>query len=241
VTDTDMAQDDLATVGALVRTDYQSDVPRPSLSQVAARLEDSFALDDLWRSTVGLPEGDSKEKALVRLATVLEEQGVRYAIIGGVAVQVWTEETRTTRDIDVALAHTDDLPRVALAGAGFELDGRFEHSENWRAPGTEARRHRTAVQFSVDELTPGTVERAEVFDVLHGPRLRVASLPDLLRSKLEAAVGSRRRPSKRTSDLSDIQRLVEEHPDLARQVPDLATLIARVQALIAEDTRLLGR
>jgi hypothetical protein len=60
-------------------------------------------------------------------------------------------------------------------------------------------------------------------------------------SKLEAALGSRRRPSKRTSDLSDIQRLVEEHPDLARQVPDLATLIARVQALIAEDTRLLGR
>jgi hypothetical protein len=216
-------------------------VPRPSPSQIVDRLEDSFALDALWRSTVGLPPGDSKERALVRLATLFEQRNVRYAIIGGVAMQVWTEEPRTTLDIDVALARYDDLPRRDLGGAGFEYEGTFEHSENWRGPGPEPRRRRTAIQFSVDALTPGTVERADVFDVLQGPRLRVASLPDLLRSKLEAALGPRRRPSKRASDLADVLRLVEEHPDLAAGVPDVGELLRRVRRLVADDPGTLDR
>src|SRR5688572_21937470 len=110
-------------------------MPRPSSAQVATRLEDSFALDDMWRSTVGLPEGDSKERALVQLAKLLEEHGAPYAIIGNIAVQVWTEEPSTTRYIEVALAKYDDLPREPLLAAGFQHEGTFKHSDNWRAPG----------------------------------------------------------------------------------------------------------
>jgi Nucleotidyl transferase AbiEii toxin, Type IV TA system len=192
---------------------------------------------------VGLPEGDSKERALVQLAELFEKHNVPYAIIGGVAIQIWTEEPRTTRDIDVALASYDDLPREALIGAGFKHEGAFEHSDNWRAPGPGSRRQRTVVQFSVDKLTPETVARAEVYDVLGGPRLLVASLPDLLRLKLEAALEPRHRQSKRTSDLADVQRLVEEHPDLAGGVPDLRVMLvlARVRVLMDEDARKRGK
>src|SRR5882757_6000203 len=121
-------------------------MPRPSPAQVAERLESGYALDDMWRTTVGLPEGDSKERALVELVGLLERHTVPYAIIGGIAVQVWTEEPRTTRDIDVALASYDDLPGAALVIAGFTHDRKVEHSDNWRAPGTEPRKQRTAVQ-----------------------------------------------------------------------------------------------
>jgi hypothetical protein len=194
----------------------------------------------MWRTTMGLPEGDSKERALVDLVGLLDKHGVPYAIIGGIAVQVWTEEARTTRDIDVALASYDDLPRVALVAAGFKHERTFEHSDNWRAPGTEPRKQRTAVQFTVDKLTPRTVQRAEVYQIGVGLALRVASLPDLLALKLEAALEPRRRGSKRASDYSDIKRLIEEHAELAGEVPDLPDLLARVRTLMAEDDRKLG-
>ena len=158
----------------------------PTVAQVQARLRDSFALDEQWGLTMGLPDGDTKEAALRQLAGMLEKERVRYAVIGGIAVQLYTEEPRTTRDIDVALASYQDLPRIALELAGFEHEGRFDHSDNWRAPGSAPRKQRTAIQFRADRLTPGSVERAQTFELL-GMRLRVAKLPDLVLLKLEAA------------------------------------------------------
>ena len=67
-------------------------MPRPSPHQIATRLKDGFALDDMWRTTMGLPEGDTKEKVLTQIAAILQKHAVPYAIIGGVAVQVWTDE-----------------------------------------------------------------------------------------------------------------------------------------------------
>jgi hypothetical protein len=36
----------------------------PTAAQVQARLRDSFALDQLWGLTMGLPDGDAKETTL---------------------------------------------------------------------------------------------------------------------------------------------------------------------------------
>ena len=199
----------------------------PTTAQIRARLKDSFALDRMWGITMGLPGGDTKEDALRALCLLLDEEGVAYAIIGGIAVQIYTEEPRTTRDIDLALGTYDDIPRERLIAAGFKHEGRFAHSDNWRAPGPQPRKQRTAVQFSVDTLTLGTVHRARSFKVL-GMRLKVAALPDLLLLKLEAAEEPRRRPSKRQSDLADITRLIEEHPELLGQVAEASERITRV-------------
>ncbi len=180
---------------------------------------------------MGLPDGDTKEATLRQLADLLEKERVHYALIGGVAVQLYTEEPRTTRDIDLALASYDNLPTGALEAAGFEHEGRFEHSDNWRAPGLAPRKQRTAVQFTADLLTPGSVRRARTFEV-SGMRLRVVNLPDLVMHKLEAAEDATRRPSKRRSDAADVSRLLEEHPELEREVPGVRDHLARVDDMI---------
>jgi predicted nucleotidyltransferase len=203
----------------------------PTATQVQERLQDSFALDQLWGLTMGLPDGDTKEAALRQLADLLEKERVHYAVIGGIAVQLYTEEPRTTRDIDLALASYSDIPTSALERAGFEHEGRFDHSDNWRAPGPAPRKQRTAIQFTADTLTPGSVERAQTFE-FSGMRLRVVNLHDLILLKLDAAEDSHRRPSKRRSDAADVSRLLEEHPELEREVPGIREHLARVDDLM---------
>jgi hypothetical protein len=201
-------------------------MPVPSTSQLRGRLATSFTLDRLWRETMGLPEGDTKERALRRLTQALSKARTPYALIGGVAVQIYTREPRTTADLDIALASYDDIPRTALTAAGFKHEKRFAHSDNWRAPGTEPRKQRTAIQFTVDTLTPGTVERAETFRVRR-MRVRVAALEDLVLLKLEAAEEPQRRPSRRLSDLRDVLALLEEHPELDARIPDARQRVAQ--------------
>jgi len=167
---------------------------------------------------MGLPEGDSKEGPLRLVAELLEREGVPYALIGGVAVQLHTAEPRSTLDIDLAVPAYADIPRDALLAAGFDHMGRHEHSDNWRAPGSAPLNQRTAVQFSAeDEGIAEAVEHASVVDLAGGVRLRVASVADLIVLKLAAAGATARRPSKREHDLADVLALLEEHPELASE------------------------
>jgi predicted nucleotidyltransferase len=204
-------------------------MPRPAVARVRDRLATGFLLDCLWGESMGLPPGDTKETALRELTELLARSGTPYALIGGLAVQLYTEEPRTTADIDVALATYDDLPRAALQAAGFEHERKFAHSDNWRAPGTGPRRRRVAVQFSSDRLTPAAVERACTIRV-SGMRMRVAALPDLVLLKLEAAEEPARRASKRVSDLRDVLALLEEHPELDRELPAARERVAAASA-----------
>jgi predicted nucleotidyltransferase len=190
------------------------------------RLQDSFALDHLWRETMGLPPGDSKRQPLRLVAELLEREAVAWALIGGVAVQLHVREPRSTRDIDLAVRAFEEIPREALIGAGFSHTGRFDHSDNWLAPGG------TVVQFSVgDEDHLGTIERATVIDV-DGMRLRLATPSDLVRLKLAAAVDPRRRSSKRRYDIADIAAILEENPLVS--APELA---ARIRQVMGDDPK----
>jgi len=184
---------------------------------------------------MGLPEGDTKERALRGLTRALSKARTPYALIGGVAVQLYTEEPRTTADLDVALASYDDIPRAQLTAAGFTHEKRFVHSDNWRAPGKEPRKQRVAVQFTVDALTPRAVARAETFRV-RNMRVQVATLEDLVLLKLEAAEEPQRRPSKRLSDLRDVLALLEEHLELDARIPDARRRVAQA-SLVATRTR----
>ena len=80
-----------------------------------------YALDRLWSETMGLPEGDSKEQPLRFIAQLLERERVPYALIGGVAVQLYSQEPRSTLDIDVAVPTYAQVPRAALLDAAFSL------------------------------------------------------------------------------------------------------------------------
>lgn len=148
----------------------------------------------------------SKRRSLVELARVLDAADVPYALIEGVAVQIWSAEPRTTLDIDIAVASYADLPRDALRAAGFVYGGRFEHSENWTGPDG------APVQFSDDPAFGGAVARAvphAIGDYSGG--LRVASVTDLVRAKLRAARDPARRRSKRLMDIADAVGLTEQH------------------------------
>jgi len=199
---------------------------------VQRRLGQSFALDRLWRETMGLPPGNTKEEPLRRVITVLEGSGTSYAVIGGIAVQLHSREPRTTLDIDLAVARFDEIPAEALAQAGFEYEGRYEHSDNWRAPGRGPRAERIAIQFSAEDTGIGdAVARAQLVDI-GGLQLRLATVRDLLVLKLSAAEEPTRRLSKKRQDLIDAITLAEEHSDAAAAVPDLKPRVANLAATL---------
>jgi hypothetical protein len=177
---------------------------------MARRLEIGFQLDRQWYRLRGEMER-TKQPTLLRLASVLAEAHVPYALIGGVALQVHSAEPRTTLDIDLAVPALAQLPADRLATAGFSRTGRFSHSENWvSADGIP-------VQFTDDPALAGPIERAEVL-VLDDVPLRVLRRADLLREKLRSAADPARRRSKRLQDLADAQALLESTPALAAEL-----------------------
>jgi len=203
----------------------------PTATEARDRLAVGYALDYLWGESMGLPDGDSKEKPLRLVAEILERERVPYALIDGVAVQVHTEEPRSTLDIDLAVPRYSDVPRAALLGAGFEHTGRHDHSDNWRAPGPGPIKLRTAIQFSAEDLgIADAVAHANVLDLEGGLRLRVATVADLIALKLFAAQEPKRRPSKREHDIADVLALLEEHSEL--KSPELMARVQTVRALL---------
>ena len=190
-------------------------------------LEIGFELDRRYRwmqraangpSNVGEDMDASKKPDLLLLCELLGS--TPYALIGGLALQVYQEEPRTTLDIDLAVLTYESLPTPALVAAGFVLEGRHPHSENWRGPGG------TPIQFSDDPGFAEAIRSAEPH-ALEGREIRVVSLKALLRAKVRAGQDPARRKSKRMQDLADVQALLEQFPDLD------AELSATERALLA--------
>jgi hypothetical protein len=181
---------------------------------------------------MGLSPGDTKEGPLRQVISVLEATNTAYALIGGVAVQLHSAEPRTTLDIDVAVPTFAEIPVDALKAAGFEHDGRFEHSDNWRAPGSLPLKQRTAIQFSAEDVgIASAVEHARAVDI-GGMTLRIATPGDLVVLKLAAAEEPKRRMKKRRQDLMDIFSLVEDHPEAATAVPDLNERLQHLRSAV---------
>lgn len=204
-------------------------VRQPSPAEVESRLRDSYALDHLWGETMGVPGGNSKEAPLRLVTRLLETGAVPYALIGGVAMQLHSQEPWSAREIVLAVRTHADVPIETLTGAGFEHAGRLPHRDTWLAPGTGSPEERTVVQFSAGEDSlVDAVERAYIIDV-DGMRLRLVTAPDLIALKLATAEDPKRRRSERRQDLADILTLIEEHPDVASAVPGLAERLEHVR------------
>lgn len=149
----------------------------------------------------------SKKPDLHKIARVLSEAQVPYAVIGGVALQVHQEEPRTTLDVDIAVIDCDLLPRAALAAIGFSETGRFAHSENWIGPGG------TPVQFTDDSEFAAAIHAAQSV-LVDDVNLMVVRAVDLLHAKIRAAGDAACRASKRVQDLADALSLIEKSPTL---------------------------
>lgn len=155
---------------------------------------------------------------LDRLIALLNDSGVRYCVIGGQAVNAYTEPV-VSLDLDIVVA-VEDIPRLEAALRSAFTVERFPHSLNVSTAGSDLR-----AQIQTDPRYASFVERSSVRDVL-GVALPVASLDDLLQGKLWAVTDPSRRPSKRQKDLTDIARLIEAYPSLRDRVP--ADVLARL-------------
>jgi len=152
-----------------------------------------------------------KADFIVELTDLLRTEGIKYAVIGGQAVNAYAEPL-VSLDLDLAVA-VEHLEKVeALLRARFKVQ-RFPHSLNISQVDSKLR-----VQVQTDPRCSEFVARAAPRNVLD-LTLPVADVRDVLQGKIWAAQDSERRPSKRQKDLADIARLLEAYPELRAMVP----------------------
>jgi len=145
------------------------------------------------------------------LLGLFDQNGIRYCVIGGQAVNHYAEPL-VSLDLDLVVA-TDQLEAVeAMLAERFDVR-HFPHSLNVTPVRSNLR-----VQIQTDPRYADFVDRAERGDVL-GVDMPVAAARDVLRGKVWAAQDPSRRPGKRRKDLLDIERLVEADPTLRGLVP----------------------
>jgi hypothetical protein len=166
-----------------------------------------------WKAVV-----EDHSDFLDRVIATLEDAGVRYCVIGGVAVNAYAEPL-VTQDLDIVIA-TEDVERVRGLMQSLFRVREFDYTLNAYDPGSKLQ-----VQFQLrPELQPALdhAERREVMDLI----LPVAAPRDLFKAKLAAATEPTRRPSKRGKDLLDLARLMTAFPYLGDDLPaDLRTRV----------------
>jgi hypothetical protein len=151
-----------------------------------------------------------RSDALDRFLRVLSDAHVRWCVVGGLAVNSYTEPV-VTLDLIVAAEATPTVVD-ASSRAGFSSE-RFAHSINLSTADSDLR-----IQLQTDSRYASFIDRAEPRAVL-GLTLPVAAIADVLQGKVWAFEDVTRRASKRQKDLADISRLLEAVPVLRAQVP----------------------
>ena len=218
-------------------------MPVPTAEQIKKRFAVGIYLDHLWCQTMRLPI-DDKESVLITVLEILHEHRTPYSVIGGIAVQLYTREPRTTQDIDIAVGELSVLPREDLISRGFKFTGLYDYTENWLSPAPPGtpKDERIPVQFSCCNGNPegvpkpshddspraklggfsrdgspmtSAVSRSFAVDV--GFPLQLVTLPDLVELKLQAVESPHRQRSKRVQDVADVMKLVEEHPEVGTE------------------------
>ncbi len=149
---------------------------------------------------------------LEQIITALEENHIRYCVIGGQGVNAYVDPL-VSLDLDLVIA-ADQIDQVEalLESNDFQIK-RFAHSLNVALPDSSLR-----LQIQTDPRYGTFPQRAEQRQVL-GLTLPVAAAPDILTGKIWAFQDPARRASKRQKDLADIARLLERYPELRAQVP----------------------
>lgn len=134
--------------------------------------------------------------ALAGIAKILDEKGVGWALIGGIAVSV-RAEPRFTRDVDLAVSVASDREAERLVGdlrdAGYEVLETVEQEKTGRfatarllPPGGDPGGIIVDLLFASSGIEPEVVTTAERLEMLPGLTVPVAGLPELITLKLLA-------------------------------------------------------
>jgi len=153
-----------------------------------------------------------KADLLSDLLARLRENGIRFCVIGGQAVNAYVEPL-VSLDLDIVVA-VDQIDQVRkLVERRFNVE-EFPNSLNISTADSDLR-----IQIQIDPRYADFVERASVRQVL-GLELPVAAIEDVLQGKTWAAISPGERATKRRKDLLDIERILAAHPKLRSRVPD---------------------
>jgi predicted nucleotidyltransferase len=164
------------------------------------------------------------ESVLRRAIRDLDDAGAHCALVGGLAVSVWTEP-RFTRDADLAVAVGSDAEAEALIhrlrGVGYDISALVEQDAVGRlaTPRLSLLSHTGAavvdLLFASSGIEQDIVREADIVDVLPGLTTRVARVGHLIAQKLLS-----RDDIERPQDAADIRALLRvatpEEVDLAR-------------------------
>jgi predicted nucleotidyltransferase len=157
------------------------------------------------------------ERSLARIAADLRALGVRFALVGGLAVAV-RAEPRLTRDADLAVSVATDAEAESvvlglqqrghrvLAAVEQKAVGRLSTVRLTQASGDSG--VVTDLLFASSGIETEIVGRASVVEVLPSLSLPVASVGDLIAMKLLAR-DDRRRPA----DADDLRALATTATD----------------------------
>lgn len=152
-----------------------------------------------------------KKDALEAFLEALEKAKIKFAVIGGLAVNAYVEPV-VSLDLDIIVS----LPQIERLEGLLPPGGqcrRFAHSLNIDFAGSDVR-----IQVQTDGRYQPFLLRARKRSVL-GYKMPVAHVEDVLQGKVWAAMDETRRASKRQKDLADILRLIESKAGLADLVP----------------------
>lgn len=162
------------------------------------------------RGKQSAPEWRGFAKVLRDVVRWNTEQGVPLAVVGGLAVGIYSRP-RATKDIDVSLVTRQPPAELAKSLAAFDFQPAFVESVDMaRDLGVLAMRHanNTIVDFIYARF-PFQEERVHRAETLKfgNLELNVVQLEDLAAMKLEAG---------RPQDLVDVQQLVRANPKMRR-------------------------
>ena len=173
------------------------------------------------------------ELALRRVAHLLSDAGVPFALVGGLAVSVRVEP-RFTRDADLAVGVASDAEAEAviarLVAAGCRVVATVEQIATGRLAtvrlvvGATADAPVVDLLFASSGIEAEVVNDAETLEILAGVRLPVATTAHLIAMKLLS-----RDDERRPQDLVDLRALVGQATavDLARARESTDLITAR--------------
>ncbi len=155
---------------------------------------------------------NGKSDIIQLLLDILSDTNSRYCLIGGLAVNAYTEPV-VSLDLDIVAAseNIEDICKDAINNNLKVVE--FEHSINISSADSDLR-----IQLQTDSQYQKFVSSAQDKDVL-GYKMKVARIEDVLQGKVWAYMDKERRKSKRQKDLADIFRIIEKFPDLKLSLP----------------------
>ena len=175
------------------------------------------------------------EAALRRISTDLERERREWALVGGFAVSA-RAEPRFTRDVDVAVAVSDDAAAETLVRSliadGYQLMASIEHETAARlatarltsAQEDEGEGVVVDVLFASSGIEPEIAAAAEPIEIVPGLTIPVAQAGHLIALKLLA-----RDDDTRPQDLIDLRALlaVATAPDIELARASIALIVRR--------------